>query len=65
MATVHFEIDREDRSGGLGANFTVEWPARGPITEPVMEPVILGQVGGRGVSFLSPGGPVKRIGKTE
>lgn len=65
MATVDFVIDRDDRAGGSGANFTVEWAARGPITEPVMESVMLGQVGGRGVSFLSPGRPVKRIGETE
>ncbi len=65
MATVEFVIDRDDRSGGSGANFTVKWAARGPITEPVMESVMLGQVGGRGVSFLSPGRSVKRIGETE
>ena len=65
MATVDFVIDREDRSGGSGANFTVEWAARGPITEPVMESVMLGQVGGRGVSFLSPGRAVRRIAPPE
>lgn len=65
MATVDFVIAREDRSGGSGANFSVGWAARGPITEPVMESVMLGQVGSRGVSFLSPGRAVKQIGETE
>jgi len=65
MATVDFMIERADSAGGSGANFIVEWGARGPIAEPVMESVMLGQIGTAGISFLSPGRPVKRIGDTE
>lgn len=65
MATVDFMIERADSAGGSGANFIVEWGARGPIAEPVMESVMLGQIGTAGISFLSPGRPVKRVGETE
>ena len=65
MATVDFVIEVDDKVGGSGANFIVEWGAREPIAEPVMESVMLGQVGSRGISFLSPGRPVKQVGKTE
>jgi hypothetical protein len=65
MATVDFVIDVDDSVGGSGANFIVEWGAREPIAEPIMESVMLGQIGSRGISFLSPGRPVKRVGATE
>lgn len=65
MATVDFMIEREDRAGGSGANFIVEWGARGPIAEPVLESVMLGQIGNAGISFLSPGRAVKRVGEPE
>ncbi len=58
MSTVEFVIDRSDTRGGNGANFIVHWGSRGPIAEPVMESVMLGQAGNAGISFVSQGRPI-------
>jgi hypothetical protein len=55
MATVEFVIERPDTRGGNGANFIVDWGSAGAIAEPVMEAVMLGQIGTVGISFVSQG----------
>jgi hypothetical protein len=55
MATVEFVIERNDTEGGAGANFLVDWGAESAIAEPVMESIMLGQIGTLGISFSSPG----------
>ena len=59
MATVEFVITRSDNRGGNGANFIIEWGGAGPIAEPVMEAVMLGQTGNAGISFVSQGRPIR------
>lgn len=59
MATLEFVIERRDTTGGSGANFIVDWGSAGPIAEPVMEAVMLGQTGSAGISFVSPGRPIR------
>ncbi len=65
MATVEFVIERRDTEGGAGANFLVDWGAESAIAEPVMEAVMLGQIGTLGVSFLSPGRRVTVLQPTQ
>jgi hypothetical protein len=55
MGTVELVIERRDTEGGAGANFLVDWGAESAIAEPVMESIMLGQIGTSGISFLSPG----------
>ena len=58
LATVEFVIERSDTRGGSGAKFIVDWGSPGPIAEPVMEAIMLGQFGNSGISFVSPGRPI-------
>lgn len=52
---------REDDSrGGAGANFLVDWGAEQPISEPVVEAVMIGTASQQGISFISPGRVVGR-----
>jgi hypothetical protein len=61
MSTVEFVIARSDTRGGNGANFIVHWGSQGPIAEPVMETIMLGQTGNAGISFVSQGRPIRII----
>lgn len=55
MATLDYIVGEWDRTGGAGANFLVRWSATKPVTEPVVEAVMIGTSGQQGVSFLSVG----------
>jgi hypothetical protein len=41
--------------GSAGAKFVVSWASAGAIPEPIIEAVMLGQIGGRSYSFVSRG----------
>ena len=58
LATMEVFIDREDKSGGSGANFLVEWDAGKPINSPIIETVHTYFFGTRSVVFTSPGQPL-------
>ena len=62
FATVQVFVAEDDRRGGTGANFAVTWAANGPITEPAIEAILIGGVGTRGFSIVSPGRPVRAVG---
>lgn len=53
LATVDFFVPEEDRTGGTGANFLVRWASESPITDPVVEAVMVSTAGANGVSFVS------------
>jgi len=55
LAVVEFFVASDDMSGGSGANFIVEWASDGPITEPVVEAVMIGMSGSQSYSFVSQG----------
>ncbi len=49
-------VSAEDQRGGAGANFLVEWAADGPISEPVIETVMVGTAySSTSYSFVSQG----------
>ena len=58
MATAEFRIDRDDPSGGSGANYLVEWAAPAGGSEPLVEAVMVGPAGRPGISLVSRGVPV-------
>lgn len=60
LASAAFVIDRTDISGGLGANFIVEWKGQKNINEPIVEAVMIGTDSGQGISFVSPGRVIKQ-----
>jgi hypothetical protein len=61
FGTIEVFIHAEDIRGGTGADFLVDWSAAGPIAEPVVETVMIGNVGTAGFSFASPGRPIRLL----
>lgn len=55
MASTGFVVERDDVSGGWGANFLVEWGAETPVYEPVIEAVMVSRQGIEAVPFISVG----------
>ena len=53
LASTEYVIDRNDKSGGSGASFIVEWNSGNPVTEPVVEAVMIDTSGGQGISFVT------------
>jgi hypothetical protein len=61
LGTIEIFVAREDRRAGAGANFVVDWAADGPISEPVIEAVMIGTQGNATYSFVSPGRPERIV----
>ena len=59
LASTEFLVERRDVSGGSGANFIVEWSAREPVSEPIMESIMIAVGTSQGISFVSVGKPIK------
>jgi hypothetical protein len=64
LASTDFFVTRDDNSGGLGANFIVEWVAATEISEPIVEAVMIGTDFQQGISFISPGRVIKNQNKS-
>ncbi|MBL8212918.1 MAG: DUF3124 domain-containing protein [Bryobacterales bacterium] len=54
LATTEFVVEQRDVTGGPGANFLVEWTSAATIDTPIVESVMIGQLGAAGISFTSP-----------
>lgn len=63
LASYDFFVNRNDTSGGVGANFIVEWVAQTKISEPIVEAVMIGTDYQQGISFISPGRVIKSQNK--
>lgn len=61
LATMEFLVERDDATGGSGANFLVEWVAEEVVTEPIIEAVMIDTKGQQGISFARNGRPVRDI----
>jgi hypothetical protein len=55
LATTHYYIKEYDTRGGAGANFIVKWSAKKKVNQPIIEGLMLGLGGGKGVAFTCPG----------
>ena len=55
MASTDFVVEKEDTSGGSGANFIVDWQAEEAVTEPVVEAVMVSTSMGQGISIVTEG----------
>ena len=60
MATVNYVIDRDDDSGGSGANFIVEVHARSPEVKPLVQAVMVGEYSNKAFAFESDGYIISR-----
>lgn len=65
FGTVEMFVASEDVRGGTGANFVIEWSAHGPISEPVIETVMMGAVGTTSYSFVSQGRSLRIVGTAD
>ncbi|MBI9075455.1 MAG: DUF3124 domain-containing protein [Desulfatibacillum sp.] len=54
LASTHIYIKEYDTKGGPGANFIIQWQAKGLVNEPIIETLMLGLKGGQGISFMCP-----------
>lgn len=59
LASTNFVIDSSDNSGGIGANFIVEWVAQTEVSSPVVEAVLISSSLQQGISWVSPGKVIK------
>ncbi len=64
LVATDFFVGEHDTSGGLGANFIVEWVAEQPVYEPVVEAVMIGPLNSQGISFVSPGRVITQTGSS-
>ncbi|WOD39227.1 DUF3124 domain-containing protein [Nodosilinea sp. E11] len=55
LASTEIVVDRTNTTGGAGANFIVEWQAIAPVSNPVIEAVMISTTSQQGMSFVSPG----------
>ncbi|MEP0547936.1 MAG: DUF3124 domain-containing protein [Rhodothermales bacterium] len=55
MASTNFLVEQQDDSGGVGANFIVEWQADLAVTPPVVEAVMISASNSQGISFVTQG----------
>ncbi|WP_275331247.1 DUF3124 domain-containing protein [Nodosilinea sp. PGN35] len=54
LASTEVVVDRTNTTGGVGANFIVEWQAAAPVSEPIVEAVMISTASQQGMSFVSP-----------
>ncbi len=59
MSTKDFVIAENDLEGGTGANFLIEWDAKEKVSIPIIEAIMLGNLGTKGFSFSSRGKEVE------
>jgi len=55
LATTEFLVERDDATGGSGANFLVEWVATEVVHEPIIEAVMIDTKAQQGISFARSG----------
>lgn len=62
LATTGFLIESRDTTGGWGSNFIVEWVAEEPVSEPIVEAVMVSTGGTQGISMISLGRVISQTG---
>jgi hypothetical protein len=61
MATRRYVVPESDKSGGSGAKFIVTWQSDRPVTEPLIESVMISTKTQQGISFTSRGRVLEAI----
>ncbi|MFN8370620.1 MAG: DUF3124 domain-containing protein [Bacteriovoracaceae bacterium] len=59
MASKDFVVPEMDLKGGTGANFLVTWHGENKVSRPIIESVMLSEIGTKGISFTSRGEEVE------
>jgi hypothetical protein len=55
MESVEFVVGNKDNTGGVGANFVVEWAAKSGSQRPYFQGIMIGTTGQQGISFTTEG----------
>lgn len=59
MATVNYVVEREDDTGGAGANFVVMLSSKSKNFKPIIQAIMIGQNGNKGFAFSTDGYSIK------
>jgi hypothetical protein len=59
LGTMELFVERNDLSGGSGANFLISWQADRPVNPPIVEALHADISGNRTLSFITSARPVK------
>lgn len=65
LASTNYVIDSSEVSGGLGANFIVEWVSQTEVSSPIVEAIMVGSSFQQGISWISPGKVIKSLNKRQ
>lgn len=60
MASTEVVVAQQDRRGGAGANFVVQWGAEAAVSAPLVEAVMAGTMGNYSFAFARPGRVIQR-----
>ncbi|WP_302120621.1 DUF3124 domain-containing protein [Allorhodopirellula heiligendammensis] len=61
LGTTEILVERDDATGGSGANFLVDWVAATPVSEPIIEAVMIDTTGKQGISFARSGRVIREV----
>jgi hypothetical protein len=61
LASTEVVVNRSNVAGGAGANFIVEWQAATPVSEPIIEAVMISTASQQGVSFVTTGRVIETL----
>jgi hypothetical protein len=61
MASIDFLVEAREMSGGVGANFLVEWVSEQRVSEPLIEAVMVGGNAKQSASFVRVGRPIENV----
>lgn len=59
MGTINYVIEKEDDTGGPGANFIVEISAKNKEVRPLIQAIMIGKSGNKGFAFSTDGYSIK------
>ena len=59
MATVNYVVEKEDETGGPGANFIVEISSKNKNVKPLIQAIMVGERGNKGFAFSTDGYSLK------
>ena len=59
MATINYVVEKDDDTGGSGANFIIKLSSKDKDIKPLIQAIMIGQFGNKGFSFSTDGYSIK------
>lgn len=63
LASVEVVVPKDDRAGGAGANFIIDWRSEKTVSEPIMEAIMINTLSQQGISFVGQGRVIQERGQ--